>query len=119
MAEIKNFEDLKIWQNAQALAVDIYTLTKDFPASEIYGLTNQIRRSSTSISANIAEGFGRRTKKDKLHFYTIAYGSLLETKNFIYLSQKLNFSLKDETKKIIDTILVLQKQLIVFMKPLI
>lgn len=98
---IKRFEDLEVWQDAQSLAVSIYKLTKTFPKDEQFALTSQIRRSSSSISANIAEGFGRRTNGDKVHFYHIAYGSLLETKNFIYLSHKLGYiSDSDKNEKI-------------------
>jgi four helix bundle protein len=76
--------------------------TDNFPSSEQFGLTNQLRRASSSISANIAEGFGRRTKNDKLHFYTIAYGSLLEVKSFLYLAQKLGY-LNDISSLILNT----------------
>ena len=89
------FENLEAWQLSQELAVQVYEVTKLFPKDEIFGITNQLRRASSSISANIAEGYGRETAKDKLHFMAIAYGSLLETKNFIYLSQKLGYL--DET----------------------
>ena len=89
--KIKSFEELKVWQSSQALAVDVYKITKTFPKDEQFGITNQLRRAAYSISANIAEGFGRDTKKDKAHFYTMAYGSLLEVKNFLYLSNKLRY----------------------------
>lgn len=93
--KIASFEDLEVWQESQNLAVMIYTLTKDFPKNELFAMTNQIRRASTSISANIAEGFGRDTVRDKLRFYTMAYGSLLEVKNFLYLSRKLEYITDD------------------------
>ena len=91
MEKIKSFEQLVAWRKAQDFAVDIYSITKTFPKDEQFALTNQIRRASTSISANIAEGFGRRSKRDKQNFYVIAYGSLLEVKNFLYLSERLNY----------------------------
>lgn len=93
MAEntIKSFESLTVWQESQGLAVSVYGATRSFPKDELFGNTSQLRRAVSSISANIAEGFGRTTTKDKLHFYTIAYGSLLETKNFLYLSEKLGY----------------------------
>ncbi|AHB42144.1 hypothetical protein RAAC3_TM7C00001G0282 [Candidatus Saccharibacteria bacterium RAAC3_TM7_1] len=59
-------------------------------------MTSQLRRAASSISANIAEGFGRASKNDKLHFYTMAYGSLLEVKNFLYLANKLGY-LQDDS----------------------
>lgn len=93
MAEntIKSFESLTVWQESQGLAVSVYDATRGFPKDELFGITSQLRRAVSSISANIAEGFGRTATKDKLHFYTIAYGSLLETKNFLYLSEKLGY----------------------------
>lgn len=93
--KIQSFEDLEVWQQTQDLAVMIYKLSKNFPREEIFGITSQLKRAASSVSANIAEGFGRRTAKDKLQFYTIAYGSLLETKNFLHLTQKLGFIDKD------------------------
>ena len=89
--KIESFEQLIVWQQSQDLAVDIYNLTKKFPDDELFAITNQLRRAASSISANIAEGFGRQTQKDKLHFYIMAYGSLLEVKNFLYLSNKLSY----------------------------
>ncbi len=91
MNKIQSFEQLTVWQESQNLAVTVYSLTKTFPKEETFGLTSQLRRASSSVSANIAEGFGRNTVKDKLHFYAIAYGSLLETKNFLYLANKLRY----------------------------
>lgn len=89
--KIESFEKLIVWQKSQELAVDVYILTKNFPPDELFAITNQLRRAASSISANIAEGFGRSTNKDKLHFYTMAYGSLLEVRNFLYLSNKLSY----------------------------
>jgi four helix bundle protein len=89
--KIESFEQLTVWQQSIEFCVLIYKNTNNFPKSEQFGLTNQLRRASSSISANIAEGFGRRSKNDKLHFYTIAYGSLLEVKSFLYLAQKLDY----------------------------
>lgn len=89
--KIESFEQLTVWQESQDLAVSIYSITRNFPKDEMFAITNQIRRASSSISANIAEGFGRQTSKDKIHFYVMAYGSLLEVKNFLYLSNKLAY----------------------------
>lgn len=74
---------MEVWQTAHNLSLEIFEITKDLPKSEDYALTSQIRRSSNSISANIAEGFGRRTKKDKKYFYTISRGSAHETQNHL------------------------------------
>lgn len=91
MAQASSFEDLIVWQKSQDYAVEIYQVTKEFPKEEIFAMTSQLRRAASSISANIAEGYGRESKKDKLHFYTIAYGSMLETKNFLYLAKRLGY----------------------------
>lgn len=90
-SKIGSFEDLIVWQKSQDLAVSVYKITKDFPKDELFSITNQLRRAASSISANIAEGFGRQTNKDKTHFYVMAYGSLLEVKNFLYLSNRLEY----------------------------
>lgn len=89
--KIMRFEDMPVWQESQELAVLIYKATKQFPDEERFGITSQLRRASSSVSANIAEGFGRSSKKDTAHFYHIARGSLLETKNFVYLSARLSY----------------------------
>jgi four helix bundle protein len=110
MSQLQKFEDAKIWRHSIGLSKDVYLLTSTFPDSEQFGLTSQIKRAVNSISANFAEGFGRFSKKDKHHFYTIAYGSLLEVKNFIYLSIELKFCNQNDVKKIIIDIENLQKQ---------
>lgn len=109
----QKFEDLTCWQEAIDLAVVIYRQTGTFPNSERFGLTNQLRRAASSISANIAEGFGRHTNKDKNKFYSIAYGSLLETKSFIYLAAKLGYLPQDTVTDLVNQTL-LQKRINAF-----
>ncbi len=106
---ITSFEDLTVWQESQAFAVRVYTVTRSFPKEELFGITSQVRRAVSSISANIAEGFGRTSPKDKLHFYTIAYGSLLETKNFLYLAEKLGYLKTSELDILIQHSISCQK----------
>lgn len=101
-SKITSFENLIVWQKSQDLAVLVYKVSKHFPQDERFALTDQIRRAASSVSANIAEGFGRRSQKDKLHFYTMSYGSLLETKNFIYLAERLSYIDQDS----LDTVLI-------------
>ena len=76
-----SFEKLDAWQEARQLAVKIYKHTKQFPEDERFGLVSQMRRSSISISSNIAEGTSRYSGKDQIRFYEIAYGSLMELLN--------------------------------------
>ena len=78
-----NFTEMPVWQKAHQLALEVFQLTVALPRSEDYGLTSQIRRSSNSSPANIAEGFGRKTKKDKANFYIIARGTSFETQNHL------------------------------------
>ncbi len=73
-----NFEKLTVWQKAVYFADEIYEFTKQFPKAEIFGITSQLRRASISIALNIAEGAGRKSKKEFSHFLTVAYGSLCE-----------------------------------------
>jgi four helix bundle protein len=115
---IEQFEDLAVWQKAQEVAVLVYQLTKKFPKDEVFGLTSQLRRAVVSVSANIAEGFGRKSPKDKLHFYTMAYGSLLETKNFLYLSVRLKYAQRSDIDPVLIEIVSCQKLLNAFMRPL-
>ncbi len=114
--KITRFEDMPVWQESQDFAVEVYKLTKTFPKDELYALTNQMRRASSSVSANIAEGFGRKTDKDKANFYHIALGSLLETKNFIYLAGRLQYLDQQEIDKTIPLINSVHRQITAILK---
>ncbi len=88
----KSFKDLVLWRKAHNLVLEVYKLTSKLPDSERFGLINQIQRSSVSVPANIVEGFGRISLKERLRFMYIANGSLEETRYFLILIQDLNFS---------------------------
>jgi four helix bundle protein len=88
---IKSFDDLKVWQDAHKLALKIYRETDKFPKTEQFSLTDQIRRSASSVGANIAEGFGRYHFKDKIRFYQQARGSIFETQNHAALAKDLGY----------------------------
>lgn len=87
----KSFRDLIVWQKAHELVLAIYKITKDFPREEVYCLTSQIRRSSISVAANIAEGFKKKSSAEKLRFLNIAQGSLSETEYYLLLSADLKY----------------------------
>ncbi|HTC64074.1 MAG TPA: four helix bundle protein [Candidatus Saccharimonadales bacterium] len=87
--KINRFSDLTVWQKAHELTLATYRLTEKFPRSEQYGIVSQLRRSSASVSANIAEGFGRRTTKELLRCLQISRGELEETRYFLILSRDL------------------------------
>ncbi len=89
---IKTFRDLRVWQIAQELCVDIYKITADFPKQEQFGLTSQIRRAAVSVPSNIAEGFGRRTIKEKEQFYHHSLGSLFELDTQVELAMKVGIA---------------------------
>lgn len=95
---VAGFETLHAWQKSQDLAVQVYAVLKMFPKEEEFGLKSQLRRASSSVSANIAEGYGRSSLNDRVHFLSIAHGSLLETKNFIYLAERLEY-IDEQTKQ--------------------
>ena len=90
-----SFRDMPVWQKALDLSLEVFNLTKNLPQAENYGLTSQIRRSSNSVTGNIAEAFGRKTNKDKSNFYVIAKGSAYETQSHLFYGQKIgHFDLK-------------------------
>jgi len=86
-----NYKDLKVWQKARILVKECYRLTESYPDSEKFGIVSQIRRSSVSICANIAEGSGRNTEKEFLNFLKISRGSSFETETLIILSFDLGY----------------------------
>ncbi|MCP9290636.1 four helix bundle protein [Gracilimonas sediminicola] len=88
---VKTHRDLQIWQKAMQLVTKVYQAVDDFPGFEKFGLISQIRRSSVSVPANIAEGFGRRSKKDFRRFLNISMGSLFELQTELEVSFNLGF----------------------------
>ncbi len=88
---IVDFKDLNSWKEAHKLVLLIYLESKKFPKDEIYGITSQMRRAVVSITSNIAEGFGRQSFKEKVHFYHIAQGSLIELKNQIEIVHDIGY----------------------------
>lgn len=94
----KSYEDLVVWQKAHRLVLDVYELTKSFPVEEKYHLVVQVRDAAASVAAMIAEGFRRRSKPDKLHFVTMAHGSLNEAHYFLRLSHDLRYAPTDDLR---------------------
>lgn len=100
MANSFSFEGLEVYQAARLLVRDVYRLQQKFPKTEIYALGDQIRRSSSSVTSSIAEGSGRNSNKEKVHFIEIAYGSLMEAFSQLQIAQDLGYL----TELDIDTI---------------
>jgi len=88
----KSFRDLVVWQKAHAFALSVYRMTESFPTGERYGLSSQLRRAAGSVPANIVEGYRRRTKPDKLRFYSTAQGSADECLYHLILTHDLGYA---------------------------
>ena len=91
MAPTFSFEKIFAWQKAHQFTLTVYNLTKAFPEEERFGLASQFRRAAVSIEANIAEGYKKLSKADKLRFLNISEGSLAECRNYVILSRDLNY----------------------------
>lgn len=116
---ITSYKDLLIWQKGIELAVDVYSLTKDFPDTEKYGLTSQLQRCASSVPANIAEGYGRQSTKSYSQFIKISRGSLFELETFLILAERLSYiSKSDLYNKIKNEISEEGKMLNAFIKKL-
>ena len=114
----QSYQDLDVWQRAMTLAEKAYTITALFPKSEMFGLTNQIRRASSSVPANIAEGWARHNNNEFAHFLRIAHGSLRELESHLILSSRITFCDPISITPILEEITVISKQLLSLMRHL-
>lgn len=87
----RSFRDLRVWQKAHQFVLAVYRYSESFPQGEKYGLAHQLRRAAVSIPANIAEGFGKRSRAEKARFLNIAEGSVEECRYYLILSQDLGY----------------------------
>lgn len=99
---MEKFAQLKVWWKAKELVCLVYKTTKDFPKYELYGIVSQMRRASTSIIANIAEGSKKKSLKEKKRFHEIADTSLEELKSFFYVCYDLKYITKKQGEELID-----------------
>lgn len=88
---VKHYSELIAWQKAMDVVVGVYSLTEQFPQREVYGLSSQLRRAAVSVPSNIAEGQGRATTRDFVHFLHIARGSMQEVETQVILAGRLGF----------------------------
>ena len=119
MNKIKTFKDLNTWKEGHKLVLLVYRVTKTFPKEEKYGLTDQMRRCAVSITSNVAEGFSRQGKKEKIQFYYTAKGSLTELLNQLIISRDVNYISDDQFRALenqLDTVGKLLTGLIKSMK---
>lgn len=115
---IRNFKNLEIWKRSRNLVKTIYLLSDNFPDSEKFGLSSQIRRAVISIPSNIAEGSGRNSIADFKRFLDIAIGSLCEVETQLYLSYDLGFVNKEKAKVIVNEVIQIRKMIIGYKKSL-
>ena len=102
--KIKDYKDLRIWQKGIEIAEKIYTITDNFPKTELYGLASQMRRASVSISSNIAEGFVRNHRKEYVQFLYISLGSCAELDTQLIIANKRNYITKSKTEELAEDI---------------
>jgi four helix bundle protein len=88
---MKSYQELDAWQKGVRLSIEVYKVTEDFPRSEKFGLTAQIRRATVSVPANIAEGWGRGSTREYVQFLIVARGSIFELETHLIIGQKLGF----------------------------
>ena len=113
MDKIKSFRDLVVWQHAVDLAVHMYKATEQFPKSEMYGLTNQMRRASVSVASNIAEGYNR-SQAELNHFLDIARGSLAELETQMDIALRIHYLPPMDHTTLLEETNILGRQLNVF-----
>jgi four helix bundle protein len=101
---MQNYKDLKVWDKAHQLTLQVYKATKTFPKDELYSLTNQLRRAISSIPANIAEGCGKKSQNDLANFLNIALGSANEAEYFLLLSKDLEYLPLDQYVILYDNV---------------
>jgi four helix bundle protein len=99
---VNSYRDLLVWKASMELAVNCYGLTKGFPNTEAYGMTSQIRRASSSIAANIAEGHGRENTGSYVQFLRIAQGSLKELETHVILSERVGLMPEKGMTRLLD-----------------
>nr|WP_299175238.1 four helix bundle protein [uncultured Allomuricauda sp.] len=113
---MRNFRELKVWQDARKLVKEIYLTSKLLPDTEKYGLISQINRCSVSITANIAEGCGKYSNKDFVRFLQISLGSAYELESHLILCEDLEFIPQEQASKIIKKVQLLQKRIAALIK---
>ena len=116
--KIRNFKDLKIWQESVELVEEIYKITKEFPKEELYGIVNQIRRSAVSLPSNIAEGFMRYHNKEFKQFLFIALASSAEVETQLIISNKLKYITEQKLDELSERIDKLNRMIMTLIKRL-
>ncbi|MGH2618376.1 MAG: four helix bundle protein [Thermomicrobiales bacterium] len=109
---VQSFRDLRVWQSAMQLVVDVYELTRTFPKSEVDGLSSQMQRAAVSVPANIAEGHTRRNLREYLQFLSVARASLAEVETYLDLVPLLAYASPERIQPLLDLAASVSRQLI-------
>jgi four helix bundle protein len=115
---MEDFKNLRVWEKAYELTLSVYKKSRDFPKDEMYGLTSQLRRATSSIGANIAEGCGRRSDPEMRRFLQIARGSANEVEYHLLLARDLQFLSADDFNDLEAEVLEIQRMLASFVQRL-
>jgi four helix bundle protein len=115
---MRDFKELKIWQKAHQLTLDVYRQTKGFPVEERFGLTSQLRKSTSSVPTNVAEGCGRDGERELARFCTIAAGSASETEYHLYLAHDLGYLPTDAHRELDSQVNEIKRMLNSFIQKL-
>ena len=108
---LRSYRDLLVWQKAVEFALLVYRLSEAFPKREIYGLTSQVRRAAVSVPSNIAEGYGRGSRKEYVQFLSIAQGSLKEMETQTIIGQRLGYATLAQAERVLTDAEVIGKML--------
>ena len=111
MADHRPHRELGVWKKAIDFVIEVYTITSEFPKSEVYGLTSQLRRASVSIPSNLAEGAGRKGNKEFMQFLNIAQGSISELDTQLELAYRLEYINKQDYSNLINRLTEISKML--------
>ena len=115
---MRDYKELRVWKHAHQLTLDVYRVTKSFPAEERYGLTSQLRRATSSIPTNIAEGSGRGSNADFCRFLWIAMGSAAETDYELVLARDLGYLSPDDYDTFAEALASIKRMLNAFIQHL-
>ena len=107
--KIHSFTDLNAWKEGHKLVLQTYKTTKSFPVDEKFGLSNQLQRAAVSVTSNLAEGFSRKSVKEKKNFYYISLGSLTEVQNQLLVARDLEYISKESFKELAEQTVTVSK----------
>ncbi|HNX88963.1 MAG TPA: four helix bundle protein [Paludibacteraceae bacterium] len=109
---MKTHHDLTVWKKSIDFVTTVYKITEEYPKTEIYGLTNQVRRAVVSVPSNIAEGAARTSKKEFSHFLSISLGSISEVETQLIVSRNLNYITNEQLENLLSELIEIRKMII-------